>query len=135
MPMNFYTWWLVIAIGCTAGVLLANIGIRGTGSSGNVLTKQQRQWVTITGIALALGFPVFFVLQNAGAIEYEFNGTNVLPWLYASIGALILGILLFTSAKKDFVLSNETYVLVSERRRLRLAGVGFIGLAVVASFF
>ena len=135
MPMNFYTWWLVIAIGCTSGVLLANIGMRGIGSSGNVLTKQQRQWVTITGIALALGFPVFFVLQNAGAIEYEFNGTNVLPWLYASIGALILGILLFTSAKKDFVLSNETYVLISERRRLGLAGVGFFGLAVITSFF
>jgi hypothetical protein len=134
IPINFYTWWVVIAIGCTSGVLLANIGIRGTGSSGNVLTKQQRQWIPIIGIALALGGPVFFVMQNAGAIAYEFNGTNVLPWLYASIGVLILGILVFTSGKRDFVLNNETYILVSERRRVRLAGIAFIGLAVVTSF-
>ena len=130
MPMNFYTWWLFIAAGCTSGALMANIGFRGVGVRGDVLTKNQKQTLIIMGTLVSIGFPVFFIVQNAGAIRYEFGDTNVLPWLYSSIGVVLLSLIAFTSGSKDLMMGNETVILVSERKRIALVGAGFIALAL-----
>ena len=130
IPMNFYTWWLFIAVGCTSGVLMANIGFRGVGVRGDVLTKNQKQTLIIMGALVSIGFPLFFIVQNAGAIQYEFSDTNVLPWLYSSIGVILLSLIAVTSGSKDVVMGNETVILVSERKRIALVGAGFIALAL-----
>ena len=135
IPMNFYTWWLFIAAGCTSGALMANIGFRGVGVRGDVLTKNQKQTLIVMGVLVAVGFPLFFIVQNAGAIRYEFGGINVLPWLYSSIGAILLSLIAITSGSKDVVMRNETVILVSERKRIAFVGAGFIALALITFIF
>jgi hypothetical protein len=82
------------------------------------------------GVLVAVGFPLFFIVQNAGAIRNEFGGTNVLPWLYSSIGVILLSLIAITSGSKDVVMRNETVILVSERKRIAFVGAGFIALAL-----
>lgn len=135
MPMNFYTWWIVIALSCPLLVLIANIGQRGVGMTGIVLTKNQRRLGIAVGSIGAIWFPILFVSENRNAIRYEFGDVNVLPLMYVSVGIVLLGIILATSATKDVVVQKSAWVLVSERKRITLAGAGFIALALVTFVF
>ena len=131
IPMNFYTWWIVIALGCPLLVLIANIGMRGVGMTGIVLTKNQRRVGTAVGSIGAIWLPILFVSENRNAIRYQFGDANVLPLMYVSVGIVLLGIILATSATKDVVVQKSPWILVGERKRITLAGAGFIALALV----
>lgn len=133
--MNFYTWWLLISFSCPLFVLIANIGMRGVGMTGIVLTKNQRRLGISVGSIVAVWFPVFFVSENRNAIQYEFGDANFLPLMYASVGIVLLGIILVTSATKDVVVQKSPWILVGERKRITLAGAGFIALALVTFVF
>ena len=131
IPMNFYTWWIVIALGCPLLVLIANIGMRGVGMTGIVLTKNQRRVGTAVGSIGAIWLPILFVSENRNAIRYQFGDANVLPLMYVSVGIVLLGIILATSATKDVVVQKSPWILVGERKRITMAGAGFIALALV----
>ena len=131
IPMNFYTWWIVIALGCPLLVLIANIGMRGVGMTGIVLTKNQRRVGTAVGSIGAIWLPILFVSENRNAIRYQFGDANVLPLMYVSVGIVLLGIILATSATKDVVVQKSPWILVGERKRITLAGAGFIALSLV----
>ena len=135
IPMNFYTWWLVIALGCPVLVLIANIGMRGVGMTGIVLTKNQRRLMIAVGSIVSVWFPIIFVSENRNAIRYEFGDANFLPLMYASVGIVLLGIIFATSATKDVVVQKNPWVLVGERKRITLAGAGFIALSLVTFIF
>jgi len=135
IPMNFYTWWLLISFSCPLFVLIANIGMRGVGMTGVVLTKNQRRLGTALGSIVAVWFPVIFVSENRNAIRYEFGDANLLPLMYASVGIVLLGIIFATSATKDVVVQKSPWILVGERKRITLAGAGFIALSLITFIF
>lgn len=135
IPMNFYTWWLLIALGCPLMVLCANIGLRGIGLTGIVLNANQRRLMVGVCSITAILFPIVFVSNNRIAIAYEFGNVNLLPLMYVSVGAVLLGIIFGTPQNKDVIIQNSSWILVSERKRIMLAGVGFIALSVMTFVF
>lgn len=118
IPMNFYTWWLVIAIGCPAFVLLANIGMRGTNLDGISLTAKQQRLMVIVGALMAILFPIVFVSENRGAIQYEFGKVNVLPLMYLSVGVVLVALIALTKSDQDVLIQKQPWILISERKRM-----------------